>query len=84
MSTNIISQIIDQFPCCLSLQKLYNSRLEKFIDKHQIINEGQYGFRTKRTTSMAIIEATEEITNALDRKEHTVSIFMDLKKRLTL
>lgn len=62
------------------LEKLFNSRLEKFIEKHKIINESQYGFGTQRTTSMAIIEATEEITNALDKKEYTVGIFMDLKK----
>ena len=62
------------------LEKLINSRLENFLDKHQIINHGQYGFRTKTTTSMAIIDAIEEITNALDQKKHAVGIFIDLKK----
>lgn len=51
------------------LEKLFSSRLEKFLDKHQIISEGQYGFRIGRTTSMAIIDAIEEITNALDKKK---------------
>lgn len=62
------------------LEKLFNTRLENFLEKHQIINERQYGFRTDRTTSMAIIEATEEITNALDRNEYAIGIFIDLKK----
>lgn len=62
------------------LEKLFNSRLESFLDKYQIINEDQYGFRTDRTTAMAIIEATEEITNALDRNKFAIGIFIDLKK----
>uniref|UniRef100_A0A669B1C7 Reverse transcriptase domain-containing protein n=1 Tax=Oreochromis niloticus TaxID=8128 RepID=A0A669B1C7_ORENI len=61
------------------LEKLFNSRLEKFLEKNQIINVGQYGFRTQRTTSMAIIEAVE-ITNALDKNKYAVGIFVDLKK----
>lgn len=63
------------------LEKLFNSRLEKFLEKHHVINDGQYGFRSKRTTSMAITEATEEITNALEQKKYAVSIFIDLKKK---
>jgi len=63
------------------LEKLFNSRLEKFLDKHQIINYGQYGFRTKTTTSMAIIEATEEITNALDQKKNMLLEFLSILKK---
>uniref|UniRef100_A0A672FVC1 Reverse transcriptase domain-containing protein n=1 Tax=Salarias fasciatus TaxID=181472 RepID=A0A672FVC1_SALFA len=62
------------------LEKLFDSRLEKFLEKHNIINDGQYGFRAKRTTSMALIEATEEITTALDQKKIAVGVFIDLKK----
>lgn len=62
------------------LEKLFNSRLEKFLEKHHAINDGQYGFRSKRTTSMAINEAIEEVTNALEQKKYAVGIFIDLKK----
>lgn len=62
------------------LEKLFASRLEKFVDIHKIFDDGQYGFRTKRTTSMALIEAVEEITNALDQKNIAVGVFIDLKK----
>uniref|UniRef100_A0A8C6UW15 Reverse transcriptase domain-containing protein n=4 Tax=Neogobius melanostomus TaxID=47308 RepID=A0A8C6UW15_9GOBI len=62
------------------LEKLYNSRMDNFIDKHKLINEGQYGFRAARSTSMAIIDAIEEITNSLEGKKHAAGIFIDLKK----
>ena len=62
------------------LEKLFDSRLESFLEKHCIINEGQYGFRKGRTTSMAILNATEEITNALEQKHYIAGIFIDLKK----
>lgn len=62
------------------LEKVFSKRLEKFIDKCGILNESQYGFREKRSTSMAILEAVEEIINSLDKKKITVGIFIDLKK----
>lgn len=62
------------------LEKLFDSRLEKFINKFNIINESQYGFRKTRSTTMAIIEAVEEIAKALDKRKYAVGIFIDLKK----
>lgn len=62
------------------LEKLFEKRLEKFIDKHNILNESQYGFRNKRSTSMAVMEAVEEVTNAWEKREYAVGIFIDLKK----
>ncbi|XP_024116978.1 uncharacterized protein LOC112138628 [Oryzias melastigma] len=62
------------------LEKIFNDKLAKFIDKYNIINENQYGFRENRSTSMAIIDAVEEITNALDKKKYAAGIFIDLKK----
>lgn len=65
------------------LEKLFNNRLEKFIEKHKLLNEGQYGFRSGRSTSMAIIDAVEEITNSLDQKKkknNCIGVFIDLKK----
>lgn len=62
------------------LEKLFNSRLESFLDKHHIINEGQYGFRKQRTTSMAILDAIEGITTNLNEKKIVAGVFIDLKK----
>lgn len=62
------------------LEKMFHSRLEKCISKHELIYVGQYGFRPIRSTIMANIDAVEEIPNALDSKKHTIGIFIDLKK----
>ena len=62
------------------LEKNYHSRLMAFIDSNQILYKSQYGFRKQMSTSLAIIELVEEITNSLDNHESTVGVFIDLKK----
>ena len=51
-----------------------------FIDNNQILYTSQYGSRKQMSTSLAIIELVEEITNSLDNHEATVGVFIDLKK----
>ena len=51
-----------------------------FIDSNQVLYKSQYGFRKQMSTSLAIIELVEEITNSLDNHEATVGFFIDLKK----
>ncbi len=62
------------------LEKLFVARLDSFIEKYHILIEGQYGFRTNRSTSMALMEVTEELTNSIYNKEYAVGVFIDLKK----
>ena len=51
-----------------------------FIDSNQVLYKSQYGFRKQISTSLAIIELVEEITNSLDNHEAAVGVFIDLKK----
>uniref|UniRef100_A0A3Q3JDA1 Reverse transcriptase domain-containing protein n=1 Tax=Monopterus albus TaxID=43700 RepID=A0A3Q3JDA1_MONAL len=62
------------------LKKLFNNRLDTFIDKHNILSDCQYGCRSKRSTSLAITDLMEDITSAMDEKKYTMGIFIDLKK----
>ena len=62
------------------LEKLFNDRLCKFIDKYKLLTDSQYGFRTNRSTALALTELTEEITNATDNKKFVIGTFIDLKK----
>ena len=62
------------------LEKLYNKRLEQFIDKNNILSTSQYGFRTNMSTSHALIDLVEEISTSLDKKKYTLGVFIDLKK----
>ena len=62
------------------LEKLFSARLDSFIDKHQILSECQYGFRTNRSTSMALIDLIEELTSSVENKKFALGVFIDLKK----
>jgi len=41
------------------LEKIFSIRLDSFIDKHGILTDSQYGFRTNRSTSLALIDLVE-------------------------
>uniref|UniRef100_A0A8C6M9A3 Reverse transcriptase domain-containing protein n=1 Tax=Nothobranchius furzeri TaxID=105023 RepID=A0A8C6M9A3_NOTFU len=62
------------------LEKLFSKRLDLFLDKGMILSDSQYGFRSNRSTSLALMDTVEEITNAIDRKHFAVGIFLDLQK----
>ena len=62
------------------LEKLFNSRLSAFLDKNNIINPSQYGFRENMSTSYALTELINEITSSLNNKMYSIGVFIDLKK----
>ena len=45
------------------LEKLFCCRLNKFIEVNNILSSNQYGFRNKHSTSLALIDLVEELTN---------------------
>jgi hypothetical protein len=65
------------------LEKLFDNRLTQFIEKHQILSDVQYGFRKNRSTSLALVDWFENLTEAIDKKLVTIGVFIDLKKHLT-
>lgn len=62
------------------LEKLFNSRLQKFVEKNNLLSDCQYGFRQGRSTSLALIDLVEEITKCIERKKHVIGLFIDLQK----
>ena len=62
------------------LEKLFNNRLDSFIDKNCILSECQYGFRNSRSTYMALMDLVENICELIDKKKYVMGIFIDLKK----
>ena len=62
------------------LEKLFYTRLNDFVIKYNILSEKLYGFRSNRTTSHALIEFVEKISNVIENKQYTVGVFLDLKK----
>ena len=62
------------------LEKLFDNRLDSFIEKDNILSDNQYGFRKNRATSMALVELIDKISNSVDSKKHTLGVFIDLRK----
>ena len=62
------------------VEKLFNKRLMDFVDKNELLYNGQYGFRHNMSTSLALLQLTEDITTQMDEANYTIGIFIDLKK----
>ena len=62
------------------IEKLTYNRLIKYLDKKQILNCNQFGFRTAHSTTHAITAIHENILKNVDESKHTISIFLDLSK----
>ena len=62
------------------LEKIIHTRLYNFLDNSDTLVNEQYGFRSKRSTYMALLELTTNLTHALKKKDHTMGIFLDLSK----
>ena len=41
------------------LEKIFNTRLDAFIEKHEILDNSQYGFRSNMSTLLALLELPE-------------------------
>ena len=62
------------------LERLFVIRIDEFIERCEILNDSQYGFRSGYSTNMALINLIESITTSIDKKKCTVGVFVDLKK----
>ena len=62
------------------IEKLMYNRLDVFLETNKIITEKQYGFRSKKSTTSAILSLTDYILRAFDNGECIVAVFLDLSK----
>ena len=67
-------------PFALIFEKLVCKQLLNYIEKHQILNEFQFGFRKNRSTEQSIIEITECLKKSIDNNLFTCGIFLDFAK----
>ena len=61
-------------------EKVIYNRFVSFINKHNMLYEHQYGFRSNYSTSMAVIQLVNQISSSIDNKEFSLGIFLDLSK----
>ena len=51
-----------------------------FIEKHNLIYKRQFGFRSKHSTTHALISTTESIKSQIDEGNIAGGVFIDLQK----
>ena len=61
-------------------EKIMHKRIYSFLDKFNLLYKLQFGFRSKHSTSHALIHMTEAIRAALDSGLVTCGIFVDFQK----
>ena len=62
------------------LEKLVHIRVMKFFNRHKVLYEGQYGFRSGRSTSDAILDLTGNILDGYNKGMYTLGLFLDMTK----
>lgn len=61
-------------------EKILCQRLTSFFNKTDVLSSEQYGFREDRSTNDAILDLTTNIYKALDAKNPSLAVFVDLSK----
>ncbi len=62
------------------LEKIVSRRLLFFLEEHNILSKWQFGFRPGHSTVHPMTHFINHITEALNKKQHTIAIFCDLRK----
>ena len=62
------------------LEKIVCNRLSTYLEYHQLISEFQFGFRKEHSTVHPLLLFSNHVTQALEKKEHSIAVFCDLKK----
>ena len=62
------------------LEKTIYHRLLNFLEKYQLLNKVQFGFRQNSSTIQAISKIYDEIVQNIDQDLYTCFIFFDLSK----
>ena len=62
------------------MEKIVCSRLSIFLENNDILTPNQYGFRKNHSTLHPMLHFLNHISNSLDKKQHSIAIFCDLRK----
>ena len=62
------------------LEKLMYKRLVTFLENNSVFFNGQFGFRSNRSTVHATLLIIDKIQNAIEKKQYSCGIFLDFSK----
>ena len=62
------------------MEKIVYYRLNDYVTKKNIIHNSQHGFRKGHSTVLPLISIQDKITQAIERNEFSIGIFLDLSK----
>ena len=61
-------------------EKLLYNRLISYIEKFELLNERQFGFRKNYSTTMAISNIHDKLVKSIDQNLYSCCVFVDLSK----
>jgi len=62
------------------LEKIMHKRLIDYLNHMNILTDKQFGFREKYSTSMALLNIIDKISDEIDKKKLSLGVFIDLSK----
>ena len=62
------------------LEKLFENRSLNFVEKNNVLNDNQYGFKRNRSTTIALFDLSQKVSTFLDNKFSALGIFLDMTK----
>nr|XP_006825124.1 PREDICTED: RNA-directed DNA polymerase from mobile element jockey-like [Saccoglossus kowalevskii] len=63
-------------------ETIVGKQITNYLEKYEILQKFQYGFRKKHNTKLALADLVKDIVTNLDNGYITIGIFIDLKKHL--
>ena len=61
-------------------EKLVYLQVSTYLEKYNILNKFQFGFRKGRSTEQAIVEISDKLKKAIDNNLYTCRVFLDFAK----
>ena len=61
-------------------EKLMCNRMWSFIDKNNILNNCQFGFRRNLSTTDAVLQVVDDCIDSIDKNKYVIAVFLDLAK----
>ena len=62
------------------LEECIYSRIYRFLDKHNIFYEKQYGFHSKNSCEQAIQDLCGHVLKSKENRQKTMALYLDLSK----